>query len=169
MILFDDTSEMYKVKTDWYFARANQKKTAEFSITSERGVWNLCLAQQFDDAASFMDPVMRKAVEGFSDQLFRGLAELVKRIVALCQTHEKSAKRDFVKACQQLDQDTYPQSLCFQVFDRTREGADPFELVSEWALRQSGTAKGMEVLRAALGGDIRFTEKLARNDGEELE
>jgi hypothetical protein len=170
VILFEDTSEIYKIKTDWYFERANQKKTAEFSLTSERGVWNLCLAQQFDDAAAFMDPVMRKAVEAFSDRLFRGLAELVQRIVALCRTHEHTPKRDFVKACQALDQNAYPQSLCFQVFDRTKEGADPFELVSEWALKQSGTGKGLDVLRAAIGGDLRFTEKVTGAvDGEEAD
>ncbi len=160
VILFEDTSEMYKVKTDWYFARANQKKSSEFSTSTERGIWNLCLTQQVDDAAAFMDPVRRRAVQVFCDKLFAGVAELARRVVALCNQHAASSKRDFVKACQQQDAATYPQSLCFAVFDRMKEGGDPFETVSEWAIRNTGTVKGLEQLRGALGGAIRFSERV---------
>lgn len=76
--LFADSVLYAQVKTDWYFARANQKKSSEFSFSSERGVWSLVLNQQMDDAAAFMDPVLKKAVQDFSDALYAGeLIDLV--------------------------------------------------------------------------------------------
>lgn len=37
---------MYKVKTEWYFARANQKEKQAYSFNSERAVWEMLLKQE---------------------------------------------------------------------------------------------------------------------------
>ncbi len=167
VILFEESSEMFKVKTDWYFARANQKKSAEFSTSSEKSIWALVLNQQIDDASAFLDPVLRHAIERFSDVLFGAVAELARRVLSVCREHDNLNKRDFVKICASLDKLLYPQPLLYAAFDGLKAGEDVFEIVSAWAIKSCASNKGLESLRSALGGEIRFTEKVEHREEED--
>lgn len=51
VIRFHD-GRMYKIKTEWYFERTKKEKQ-QFSLNSERSVWQIILDQQIDDALAF--------------------------------------------------------------------------------------------------------------------
>jgi hypothetical protein len=72
-----------------------------------------------------------------------------------------------VKECAELDQKLNPAPLLFAAFDAMKAGEDVFETVSAFAIKSCASNKGLEILRAALGGKVVFTEKITRKEEEE--
>lgn len=160
---------MYKVKTEWYFSRANQKEKQSFSFNSERSVWELLLKQEFDDAAPLMDTILKSQVSAFQVLLFHELGKLNERVVAFCKPHLGLTKKEFVKLVQTnvpKEQLPVPPALCYSLFDTLKEGDDTMESVVKMALKMAANTKSLEDLRAILGG-IQFTERIGRGNEEE--
>ena len=161
VIMFEDSSELFKIKTDWYFARSNQKKAAESSLNSERGLWGLILNQEIDDHANLMDPLRLKAVQHFSPLLFDQVNALHGRLLALVEKYADASKKEFVLAFQaNQDPDTMgPLALSLKVFDAHQAGEDTWEVVRDWCVKNTASNKGLEAMRPLFGG-LAFSEKL---------
>jgi RNA ligase len=142
VIHFEESSELFKIKTDWYFSRANQKKTAEFSLTSERGIWTMILDQSVDDAYVHMDAHLKRCVEQFATTLFAAVESLHLRVKELASEYLKGPKRDSVLVCQKKEDETFPMQLCLKVFDAMVDGEDSWKVVMSWCLKMTATAKG---------------------------
>jgi hypothetical protein len=183
-----ENGAMYKVKTEWYFSRSNQKEKQSHSFNTERAVWELLLKQEFDDAAPLMDAILKAQVANFQViefcflffncsrklkqfihslqvVLFDAIGVLHKRLVDFCTPHLQLIKRDFVAAMQQAGTDL-PAPLCFAVFDALKGGEDTLEVVVASAIKMCGNVKSLEVLRALLG-NIRFSERIGPIDDTE--
>lgn len=172
VIQFDDGS-MYKVKTEWYFSRANQKEKQTHSFGTERAVWELVLKQEVDDAAALMDPVLRNQVAAFSVRLFEAVVRLGDAAVAFCRPHAALSKRDFVALARNPENGSaLPAALLFVVFDALASGGDAADEVLAWCLKMTLNVKSLEQLRAVLAavtelGELRFSERVGMAGNEE--
>ena len=161
VIAFEDSSELFKVKTEWYFARSNQKKKSENALSSERSVWAVVLQQTVDDVVVGMDPLLKAAVLSFSSDLFDAVNALHTRVKHEAKQHK--TKRELVMALKQKKDPLLPDSLCFKVFDTLAVEDDVWELVRDWCVANTSSSARLEVARVALGG-IKFSETLPEDE-----
>lgn len=160
VIFFTDSSEMFKVKTEWYFARSKALQKSEHLITTERGIWNTIIGQTLDDTAPLMDPFLRESVSKFAVQLFEALGALHRRVKEFAIAHIQGTKGEFVKALKAKNDPAFPDGLCYKMFDTIKAGGaeDSWEVVQEWCLANTGTIKALDKMREAFGG-LKFSEK----------
>lgn len=161
VMVFEDNGEMHKVKTEWYFARANKKEGSAFSVTSERGVWSILLNQQLDDAAPLLDPVLRGQMERFGVKLFEEVGALHNRCMEACGKCKGKTKREFVEEVRTGRVGKgMPAPLLYALFDAINDAsADTLDLTVEYCTKQTASAKLLETLKPFLGG-IEFSEKV---------
>jgi len=131
MCCFQDTGEMYKMKSDWYFERS--KKIAGSTLGSqEKDVWRLILNNQLDDIAVAVGEKRRERMEKFAADLFLAIDRSAKKIQAVVDDAKQRGieKKQFVAEISKRLDDNDPaifkaKSLYFMVFD----GADPATVI----------------------------------------
>lgn len=155
VIRFEDTGEMYKCKTSWYFSKTHKEKQ-KFSLNSERSIWKLILEQEIDDALAFAaDTRLSDRVKAFELVLYKAIEEAAERLEAEASRYRKLPQPEYVQAIKSLSERTQlEKSLLLSLYG---ENSCALDLVIERAKKRLGTPLQLEEIRAVLKG-IKFVE-----------
>jgi hypothetical protein len=155
VIRFEDTGEMYKCKTNWYFGKTHKEKQ-KFSLNSERSIWKLILNQEIDDALAFVnDPRLSEKVKAFELTLYKAIEEAAERLEAVAASHRSLPRQEYVKTIQGLEGFLpFEESILLTLYP---ESSSALDVILERAKKKCGTPAQLEEIRALLRG-IRFYE-----------
>lgn len=155
MIRLEDTGEMYKCKTSWYFGKTHKEKQ-KFSLNSERAIWKLILDQEIDDALSFVnDNHLSSRVKTFEETLYAAIEESAERLENVAKQHRELPQREYVQQIQELGGLTaLEKSILFSLHSSESVALD---VVLDRAKKRLGSPVQLEEIRAVLRG-IKFIE-----------
>eukprot|EP01128_Nolandella_sp_AFSM9_P003075 TRINITY_DN1354_c4_g1_i1.p2 TRINITY_DN1354_c4_g1~~TRINITY_DN1354_c4_g1_i1.p2 ORF type:complete len:399 (-),score=83.32 TRINITY_DN1354_c4_g1_i1:2091-3287(-) len=156
VIKFEDSGEMYKIKTEWYFKRTHKSKQ-EFSLNAERNIWKLILDQEIDDALGFMnDDILTANVKEFEGVLWKALEEKSALLEEVVQGIRSLPRREFVGA---LKSDPRITEGLFKVALRLQDSSEvPIKVLIEYVGASLGSAAKLERAREVVGTHVRFSE-----------
>eukprot|EP01130_Rhizamoeba_saxonica_P008059 TRINITY_DN3256_c0_g2_i3.p1 TRINITY_DN3256_c0_g2~~TRINITY_DN3256_c0_g2_i3.p1 ORF type:complete len:216 (-),score=50.63 TRINITY_DN3256_c0_g2_i3:22-669(-) len=150
-----DSGLMYKVKTDWYFARSHKEKQ-EYSLNSERAIWKLILEQEIDDAlTTTKDRHLKNKVMEFQILLWDSIEDLARKLKSFVDKGNFANKLELVNITKG---DDFPfhkslQNIVFKLYDSDMDASG---LVLEFAIKSCSSPHKLEKFKKILG--ISFDE-----------
>jgi RNA ligase len=152
-VLFFDTGQMYKAKSDWYLQLHKAKEYLQF----EKYIWQICLNDTLDDflplIKTFSDEEADKLIKfntTLQNAMYKKAEELQWEVYAAKDNLGKSKKKfalhiqkNFVKA---------EQGLLFSIY----EAEDAYAIIKKYMLKNVSTAIKLENCKKLLKGEVKW-------------